>query len=101
MASNKHKDQLYKKIPTQSNNQKYVDRGRSLAIHEDPGWEEELKEANMKKNGAPFRYPESLIELMAILKVATGLSFRAVSGMVGGMLDEDSTLDYSTIFRRM
>ena len=52
------------------------------------------------KNGMPLQYPESPIELMAILKVATRSSFSVVSGTVGWMPGEDPTPDY-TVFRRM
>ena len=88
VAGSKHKDQPYKKRPTQSNNQKYVNRGKNIVPRKDPKWKEELKEANTKKNGAPFQYADSLIELIGIFRAATKSSFRVVTGMISEILGE-------------
>ena len=77
-----------------------ADRGTD-AVSKDPQWETELRETNTKKNGAPFRYAESLIESMAVVRAASGLSYRRISEMINEMTRETTAPDHTTVFRRM
>ena len=81
------------------NPQKYIEFGKQLVLKEDPGWEKELKEANRGKNGRPSKYPESLFARLAIYKVCTRVSFRALEGMCLAALG--SGPDHDTIRTRM
>lgn len=52
-----------------TDNAKYVDRGRMLALHIDESEQkQELKTANRRKNGAPFLYAVSLFVSIAIIR---------------------------------
>ena len=55
-----------------TNNAKYVQRGMDLAITYDSSWEDELKQANDSKIGAPFKYAAGMIMLAAMLRTAYG-----------------------------
>ena len=69
-----------------TDNAKYVERGRMLAMHQDPGWEQELKSANCRKNGAPFLYAESLFVSIAIIRSMAQIPYRQLRGMVSEMM---------------
>lgn len=55
---------------------KYVRRGSGLVASHDPGWEEDLRESNCSKEGAPFRYADGLIMAAAALRTALGMQHR-------------------------
>ncbi len=57
-------------------NQKYVDRGRSLIITYSSNWDKELKKANHHKNGAPFQV---LSRIRGLARVLTGMLSQPVS----------------------
>lgn len=63
-----------------TDNAKYVRRGKGLAVAHDPGWEEDLMEANCSKEGAPFRYADGLIMAAAALRTALGCSTGSCPG---------------------
>jgi len=44
---------------THTDNHKYVKRGRDLVIRHDPAWEDELREIDRFKEGAPFPYADA------------------------------------------
>lgn len=87
-------------VVTATNNQKYVDRGRMLAVCDDQQRGRELMDANRHKHGAPFRYTESLIMQLAVIRTVCQLPYRALEGMASEMLHDDVP-SYSQIFRRM
>lgn len=66
-------------------------------------WEEELNQVNLGKRGAPFLFPNSLIELQAVWH-AKKIPFRMVEGItrqlaaIGRVPDYN---DYSTVNRRI
>jgi len=67
-------------------------------------WEEELEEMNRGKRGAPFDYPENLIEFLAFPRYFFRLPFRQEEGFVEALarlLPELRVPDYSTICRRI
>lgn len=47
-----------------------------LAIESLSGWQEELQEMNLGKNGRPFRYPHSLVLFLGTLRVVFSLPYR-------------------------
>ncbi len=84
-----------------TDNAKYVERGRMLAMHQDPGWEQELKSANCRKNGAPFLYAESLFVSIAIIRSMAQIPYRQLRGMVSEMMPGVPIPDHATMFRRI
>ena len=84
-----------------TDNAKYVRRGRGLAVVHDPGWEEDLREANCSKEGAPFRYADGLIMAAAALRTALGMQYRQLSGFLAAMLEGHDSPHYSVLCRRI
>ena len=82
-----------------TDNAKYVRRGKGLAVAHDPGWEEDLIEANCSKEGAPFRYADGLIMAAAALRTALGMQYRQLSGFLAGMLDGHDPPHHSVLRR--
>ncbi|NLE06167.1 MAG: hypothetical protein GX638_15375 [Crenarchaeota archaeon] len=67
------------------------------------GWSRELKVMNTRKEGAQYRYPESLIKLFAVAH-AYVLSYRQPEGFMQGLfqhIDELKASDYITIWWRV
>ena len=66
-------------------------------------WSEELKKANQHKVGAPYRYPEAFMRLLAYLHVLFHLPFRQEEGFVRSLsryVDGLKAPDWSTIWER-
>ena len=84
-----------------TNNAKYVQRGMDLAITYDSSWEDELKQANDSKRGAPFKYAVGMIMLAAMLRTAYGFQYRQLSGFIAKTLGEYNTPDYTVLWRRI
>ena len=66
------------------------------------GWQEELAKMNYEKKGAPFKFPNSLIELQAVW--AQIIDYREVEGITRKVCEASMIPDfndYSTIFRRV
>ncbi len=64
------------------------------------GWQRELKAMNTGKKGARYRYPESLIKLLAIVH-AYVLPYRQLKGFMRGLsqhVDGLEAPDYTTIW---
>ena len=85
-------------------NEHLVKRGEYLlAVDFVEGWDEELSAMNYCKVGAPYRFPNTLIELRALWH-AKQLPYRMIEGMtrdlarMGHLLEYD---DYSTVNRRV
>src|SRR3972149_12178068 len=69
-------------------------------LHE---WEEGLKGMNVGKRGAPFRYPEAFMRLLAYVHVLFHLPFRQEEGFVKALSKHVVGLkapDWSTIWER-
>ena len=45
-----------------TDNAKYVRCRMDLAVAHDPGWEDDLRESNRSKEGAPFRYADWMLD---------------------------------------
>ncbi len=84
-----------------TDNEKYVRRGRGLAVSYDPGWEDDLREANAGKEGAPFRYAGALVMAAAAVRTSLGVQYRQLSGLLAGMLGGHGAPHYSVLARRM
>ena len=66
-------------------------------------WGEELRKANEHKKGAPYRYPEAYMRLLAYLHVLFHLPFRQEEGFVKSLskyVDGLKAPDWSTIWER-
>ena len=79
-----------------TNNGKYVDRGRMLVMRDDfEEWSSELKHANRRKNGAPFRYADAMIASVAIVRSLLQLPYT-----VDGKVPQNTTRRDRTAPRR-
>jgi len=85
-------------------NEELVKRGEYLlAFDFVENWDNELMEMNSHKQGAPFKFPKTMIELQSIWH-AKQISFRMIEGMtrdlvkLGGL---PTFNDYSTVNRRV
>src|SRR5579863_6217447 len=66
-------------------------------------WNQELKKMNRRKEGAPFRYPEPFMRLLAYLHVLFHLPYRQEEGFVRSLSKYVTGLEvpaYSTIWER-
>ena len=84
-----------------TDNKKYVERGASLIIECDPEWEAEVGRANAGKVGAPYQYAETLVMLAAGIRVALGVRYRQLQGMVGKMVGRSNTPAFSQLCKRI
>ena len=85
-------------------NEQLVQRGEILlAVESLEGWQEELLEMNLRKNGRPFRYPHSLILFLGTLRVVFSLPYRQLEGLARGLskLIPIPAPDYSTLSLRI
>lgn len=84
-----------------TDNARYVNRGRDLAVSYDPGWEDDLREANRSKEGAPFRYADGLIMAAAALRTVLNMQYRQLSGFLDAMMKGHGSPHFSVLCRRM
>jgi hypothetical protein len=86
-------------------NYKYIREGYLyLSFDFLDSWEQELKVANANKEGARFKYPDSLIRFCAVLKVCFHLGFRQEQGALealGKWAPLPAVISYAQIQRRM
>lgn len=85
-------------------NERLVQRGEILlAVESLSGWQEELQEMNLGKNGRPFRYPHSLILFLATLRVVFSLPYRQLEELARGLgrLISIPAPDYNTLSLRL
>jgi len=84
---------------------KYIRRGMLLARPAFLGdWQAELARMNQGKIGAPYEYPDSLLDFAARLKDYAGLPSRAVQGFLLGLstyIPDLKACDHTTICRRV
>ena len=84
-------------------NEKYVVRGEFLLdLDFVKSWDKELEEMNNGKKGAPYQFPESFIELLAVW--SQWVSCRGLQGITRrfqmyGLIPQE--VDYSTISIRV
>ena len=79
---------------------RYVAPGSTLVLSKNPGCKE-LARANKGKNGAPFRYPESLLRLLATIRIFYGLSFRVPGCLTAEAIGGYNAPDYRQIHGRI
>lgn len=85
-------------------NEHLVQRGEILlAVESLSGWQEELEEINLGKNGRPFKYPHSLILFLGTLRVVFSMPYRQLEGFARrlGKLISIPAPDYSTLSLRL
>jgi len=86
-------------------NERLVKRGWFyLSLDFVEGWDEELKVMNKRKNGRPYRYPQTFIQFCALIYTFMHLPYRqlegylrALSGFVPGL----RSADYTTLWERI
>jgi len=78
-----------------------VERGRGLVAACDPGRGDGLRDANRRRNGAPFLYADGLIMAAAAIRTALRIPYRQLSGMPESMLDGRASPSYPVPCRRM
>ena len=84
-----------------TDNEKYVRRGADLVIEYDPEWEDDVRRANEGKVGAPYQYADTLIMLAAGIRVAQGVRYRQLQGMVGKMIGRSNAPVFSQLCKRI
>lgn len=67
-------------------------------------WEDEIRRMNLHKIGKPFRFPNSFILFLALLKVTYHMPYRDIEAMVTGFRQLSKLIkvpDYTTVFKRV
>ncbi len=86
-------------------NQKYIREGQLyLSFDFVDSWDKEVKGLNVRKEGARFRYPESLIRFCSVLKIVFGLGYRQEQGILQSLsqwVSLPDVISYSQIQRRI
>ena len=77
----KAKDQWIKRRLWMTYNEKYVRRGQTLIIKDDPQRLEEVAVVNRNKVGASFQCAESLFAALVVVKSMTRLPYRHLQGL--------------------
>ena len=52
-----------------------------LVLHDSPEWQQDLRRANRRKNGAPFLYADALFASIAIIRSMAHIPYRQLAGM--------------------
>ena len=89
------------RITHAQNDARYVEQGKHLFLQKDPDADEELKRMNHKKNGRPFKYPESTIVMIATIRYMCGLPYRMCEGLAIASLGMEDAPDHSSIHKRL
>ena len=89
------------KISSAQNDARYVARGKAATMKADPAWDGELEEANRGKRGRPFKYPDGLIEMIAIFRMITGMGYRECEGVAAKSMGGECAPDHTTICKRI
>ncbi len=86
-------------------NQKYIKEGR---LYLDFGfiktWKKEIKKLNQYKEGARYKYPNSLVRFCSTIKIIFGIGFRQQQGFLeslSGFIPLPNVISYSQINRRI
>jgi IS5 family transposase len=85
-------------------NRKLVRRGEAyLSLDFIESWDKELRKMNRRKNGAPFKYPESLMIFLGYLHILLGIDYRGLQGYLIGLSKfvHFDVPHYSVICRRI
>ena len=95
----KQKSRLH--ITNRQNDARYKATGFMLALKKSPDYDDELKTVNHKKNGSPYKYPESLFMSLAIIRNCTRMSFRVLAGFAEASIGSACAPSYSQIHKRI
>ena len=101
LETEKAKDQWIICRLVTTDNERYVKRGQTLIIKNDPQRCKDVTVANKNKVSAPFQYAESLFAALAAVKSMTGLPYRHLQGMLIETLGDCDAPCYTTIYRRL
>lgn len=86
-------------------NERLVQRGELYLDLEWVGsWDDELAAMNGAKRGRPYRYPESMVEFLAAVRVVLRLPYRSMEGFLRGLskvVEAVEAPDYTTLWWRM
>lgn len=88
------------RITHAQNDARYVAQGKHLFL-KDPDADEELKRMNYKKNGRPFKHPESTIVMIATIRYMCGLPYRMCEGLAIASLGIADAPDHASIHKRL
>jgi hypothetical protein len=85
-------------------NEQLVQRGKYwLDLEWVKSWDAELEQMNAGKNGRPYQFPKSMIELQALWR-AKGYDYRGIEGITRSLVEKAQLPaydDYSTVNRRV
>lgn len=86
-------------------NKKYIIEGRLyLSFDFLDSWNQEVKRLNKNKEGARYKYPDSLIRFCSVIKVCFHVGYRQEQGVLQGLhkwIPIPDVISYSQINRRM
>jgi hypothetical protein len=86
-------------------NEKLVKRGWFyLSTDFVKNWDKELKKMNKRKNGRPYRYPETFIQFSGLAYTFLHLPYRQLEGFLralSGFVPGLSSADYTTLWQRI
>ena len=86
-------------------NEKLVKRGWFyLSTDFVKNWDKELKKMNKRKNGRPYRYPETFIQFSGLAYSFLHLPYRQLEGFLralSGFVPGLSSADYTTLWQRI
>ena len=89
-----------RKMTWQESDAKYKARGAALAIGYDEAWDDDLEEMNKGKVGRPYKYSDSMIAFVALLRVLIGKSYRVCWGIIDESWKGRDASHYATIWKR-
>lgn len=85
-------------------NNKYIKEGELyLSFDFLDTWQKELQRLNYRKEGAQYKYPESLIRFCHVLKIVFGIGFRQEQGVLQSLskwIPLPNVISYSQLQRR-
>src|SRR3989338_4693799 len=86
-------------------NNKYIQEGYLyLSFNFLDSWNQELRQLNNNKEGAKYKYPESLIRFCSVIKVCFHIGYRQQQGFLQGLqewIPLPNVISYTQINRRM
>ena len=81
--------------------QLYRRRGAAKAIRYNREWETDLVKQNKGKRGRPFKFPDSMMVVIAMWKAVVGWSYRDCEGFLWDTFGPDRTPEFTTLWRRI
>ena len=104
VKTNRWGDSYFDRRDWKKYNEQLVKRGEFLLdLNFVENWQQELTKMNLGKQGAPYRFPITLIELQAVWH-AKGIPCRMIEGITRQLVNMGKVVeynDYSTVSRRI